>query len=142
MTGKFFLDTNFFVYLFNKTEHDKWDQCHQILIAADNNVQFVISTQVLNEFISVMLNKFKMPPMILKGIIDDMCEYELVETNVNIIKKAMDIKILNQLSFWDSLIISAAKSANCSIILTEDMNDGQVIEGVKIQNPFTLNLTK
>jgi predicted nucleic acid-binding protein len=136
MKGKYFLDTNFFVYLFNKTEHIKRDTCQQLLKSVDDSIQFVISTQVLNEFNSVMLNKFNMPPIVLKGIVDDMCEYEVVNTHVNLIKKAIDIKILNQISYWDSLIISAAKSANCSTIITEDMNDGQVIEGVKIQNPF------
>ena len=138
ITGKYFIDTNIFVYLFNMADKKKWDKCHEILKQANKNVYFVISTQVLNEFISVMLNKFKTQPLVLKSIVDDMCEFEVVETNINIIKKAIDIKTLNQLSYWDSLIISAAKSSKCSVILTEDMNHGQVIEGVSIQNPFKL----
>lgn len=137
MTGKIFLDTNFFVYLFNKSESEKRYQCQQILLSANSSIQFSLSTQVLNEFATVMLNKFNMSAIVLKGIMDDMYEYEVIETNVNIIRNAIDIKVLNQLSFWDSLIISAAKSANCSILITEDMNDGQLVEGVKIQNPFT-----
>ncbi len=52
------------------------------------------------------------------------------------ILNAIDIQILNQLSFWDSLIISAVKSANCTVLLTEDLNDGQIIEGVEIRIHF------
>ena len=59
---------------------------------------------------------------------------------MDIIKKGIDIKFRYQLSFWDSLIVSAAKSAKCNIILSEDLQDGQVIEGVKIQNPFIHDL--
>ncbi len=138
MKGKYFIDTNFFVYLFNMADKEKWDKCHKILNQADKNVHFVISTQVLNEFISVMLNKFKIHPLVLKSIVDDMCEYEVVETNINVIRKAIDVKALNQLSYWDSLIVSAAKSSKCSVVLSEDMNHGQIIEGVKIQNPFEM----
>ena len=48
----------------------------------------------------------------------------------------MDISAFHQLSFWDSLIISTAEAARCETLLTEDMNDGQIIEGVRIVNPL------
>ena len=140
MTGKCFVDTNFFVYLFSKTDYEKREKCYSIFQNAGKNAPFVVSTQVIKEFSSVMMGKFNMPHIELKSIIDDITEFEVVQTDVNLIKKAIDIKVLHQLSFWDGLIISAAKSANCTMVLTEDMNDGQVIEGVKIQNPFTFQM--
>jgi predicted nucleic acid-binding protein len=137
MTAKYFLDTNFLVYLFSENEIEKRDQCRNIFKNAGSNIHFVVSTQVLKEFTAAMIGKFKMQPMVAKSIIDDLNEFEVIQTNTFLIKQAIDIHILHQLSFWDSLIICAAKSANCSLVLTEDMNDGQLIEGVKIQHPFT-----
>ena len=135
MTGKYFIDTNLFIYLFTKSDLDK-KECVYNLLKEHKNVNFVISTQVIKEFTAVMLRKFKIDPFKLKSIIDNMSEFEVVETDVLTIKKAIDIMVINQLSFWDSLIISAAKSANCSVLLSEDMNNGQAIDGVTILNPF------
>jgi len=53
-----------------------------------------------------------------------------------IILKASEIKERYLLSFWDSMIIAAAGNANAEKILTEDLNHGQIIEGIKIENPF------
>ena len=61
---------------------------------------------------------------------------EIVENDYHAILKAINISTQNQLSFWDSLIITAAISANCQKICSEDMNPGQIVEGVKICNPF------
>ena len=54
----------------------------------------------------------------------------------DIIKEAIDCSIINRLSFWNALIVAAAESAKCQRIWTEDLNDGQVIRGVKIKNPL------
>jgi predicted nucleic acid-binding protein len=56
-----------------------------------------------------------------------------------IILHATEIEDNYRLSFWDSLIIAAAYSKNATTILTEDLNDGQHIEGVIIRNPFLVN---
>ena len=56
--------------------------------------------------------------------------------DVNMIREAIDIHILHQISFWDSLIVSGAKHAHCQVLLTEDLQHGAVIAGVRIQNPF------
>ncbi len=53
-------------------------------------------------------------------------------------KNAIDLSILNKLSFWDSLIISAAYSSKCKILMTEDLNHGQIINGVEIVNPLKI----
>jgi predicted nucleic acid-binding protein len=55
---------------------------------------------------------------------------------MDIIEQGIDISILSQISFWAGLIIAAAEYAGCSVILSEDLNDGQIIRGVEIKNPF------
>jgi predicted nucleic acid-binding protein len=141
MTGKFFLDTNFLVYCFSADEPAKRERCLAILQMNERKtVSFVISTQVVNEFASVLLNKFKLPPARVKTLVHDLGAFEIVKTDLPVISEAISIHALHQISFWDSLIISAAKTANCTAVLTEDMADGSTIFGVTILNPFTLVL--
>ena len=136
MTGKYFLDTNFLVYCFSEDEPEKRQKCLDILARAKDEASFVISTQVLNEFAAVMIKKFNQSPIEVKAIIKDLSLFEVVNMDTELILEAIDIHILHQISYWDSLIISGAKSARCAVILTEDLNHDQEVAGVKVQNPF------
>jgi len=136
MTDRIFVDTNIFIYLFSKSDEEKRGKCREFFNKADINAQFVVSIQVINEFTAVMLQKFKIPTDEVKSIIDVMSSFELVEIDLSLIKSALDIKNRNQLSYWDSLIVSAAKSAHCNSILTEDLNSGQIIEEMEVLNPM------
>lgn len=138
MTGKYFLDTNFLIYCFSKDEPKKQQKCLELLRQANGRVKFVLSTQVLNEFTAVMLGKFKQAPIEVKAILNDLALFEVVPIDVEQIKDAIDLHTLHQISFWDSLIISAAKSAHCQAVITEDLHHNGVIAGVLIQNPFLL----
>ena len=62
--------------------------------------------------------------------------FETVTITPGIIKEAIDCGIINRLSFWDALMITAAESSKCGKLWTEDLNDGQVIRGVRIENPL------
>ena len=138
MTGKYFLDTNFLVYCFSQDEPLKQQKCQELLAQASGKASFVLSTQVLNEFSAVMLGKFKQDPMEVKATITDLALFEVVRIDVHLIKDAIDIYTLHKVSFWDSLIISGAKSAKCHTIFTEDLQHDAEISGVRIQNPFLL----
>ncbi|MBK7338780.1 MAG: PIN domain-containing protein [Saprospirales bacterium] len=140
MTGKYFLDTNFLVYCFSKDEQEKRQKCHDLLTQGKGRVAFVLSTQVLNEFAAVMIGKFKQDPIGVKEILNNLALFEVVTIEINLIKDAIDIHLLNKISFWDSLIISGARSARCQVILTEDLGHGMEIAGVKVQNPFLIQI--
>jgi predicted nucleic acid-binding protein len=62
---------------------------------------------------------------------------EVVQVGPDLINEAIDTSIQYKISFWDSLVIVSAESAKCQLLLTEDLNDGQIIRNVKIQNPLT-----
>ena len=51
-------------------------------------------------------------------------------------ERAIDRSVLSQISFWDALIVAASASSGCTTIYSEDLNAGQLIEGVRIENPF------
>jgi predicted nucleic acid-binding protein len=76
--------------------------------------------------------------MKVKGYVHNYSEnLEVVQNNSDIIERGIDISIISQISFWDALIIAAAEYSKCLEIITEDLNDGQIINGIKIRNPFT-----
>jgi predicted nucleic acid-binding protein len=60
----------------------------------------------------------------------------MVVVSPTLIKDAIDCSIINRLSFWDALIVVSAESAQCEILWTEDLNHGQIIRGVRIENPL------
>lgn len=134
---KIFIDTNILVYSQNNKEKEKQLICRRVMSSLVEEHLLVISTQVMQEYYNVATLKMGLEKLFVKRTVEMFDVYEVITLQPSIIFKAMDIHILHQLSFWDSLIISAAKSANCSMVLTEDMNDGQIIEGIKIQSPFT-----
>lgn len=136
MTGKYFLDTNFLIYCFSRDEPDKQERCLSLLREAKGRTEFVLSTQVLKEFAAVMIGKFQQPPLEVKAIIDDLALFEVVSIDIQLIKDAIDVHVLHQISFWDSLILVAAKRAQCHTVLTEDMQHGAELAGVRIQSPF------
>jgi predicted nucleic acid-binding protein len=59
-----------------------------------------------------------------------------VEIDLKLVKRAISIHKESQISYWDSLIVSAAERAGCSQILSEDLNTGQVYDDVRVTNPF------
>ncbi len=135
-TGKYFLDTNFILYLFNHQDEKKRDLSRKILEEGKLSAVYSISTQVIKEFVSVMISKFSVDPRKVKAIVRDLEKFEVIQVNSQLILEAIDTHILHQYSLWDSLIIEAAKSANCDVLLSEDMNHNHIISGLKIVNPF------
>lgn len=72
----------------------------------------------------------------MKDILHSFGQFDMVIVNFAIIYDAIDCGIINRKSFWDSLIVVAAESAHCETLWTEDLNHGQIIRGVRIENPL------
>jgi predicted nucleic acid-binding protein len=134
---KVFIDTNILVYTVDKFDKNKQKIARKIVREAIFNDAAVISTQILQEFYTVCTNKLHMKPLKVKGYVHNYIEnIEVVQNGSAIIERGIDISIMSQISFWDALLIAASESANCTGLITEDLNDGQIINGVKIKNPF------
>lgn len=65
-----------------------------------------------------------------------LAEMHLVVVDLETLLAAIDLSRLHSFSFWDALIVRAASSAGCGLLLTEDLQHGQVVDGVRIENPF------
>jgi len=134
--AKVFLDTNILVYTIDKKDRDKQDQSRSLIKRISSDHVPVISTQVLQEFYNAITSKLKVDQIVAKNVLHSYRNMEIVSADLVLIEQAVDISVLFQLSFWDSLIVAAAEQANCSILVTEDLNDGQKIRGIEIVNPF------
>ena len=136
--SKIFIDTNILVYILDKKSKLKHKTCKELLrsFKPSSNQKAVISTQVLQEFYIVATSKLKAPLVLVKSMLKSLEAFEIINIDYFLIQEAIDCHLLNQISFWDALIVSAAKSANCDTVWTEDLNHGQIIQGVKIINPL------
>lgn len=135
--SKIFVDTNILVYSMDKHDLQKMKKSRSMLKKLKKEMHGVISTQVLQEFYVAATKKLKADPITVKDIIRSFENFEIVTITPAIINDAIDCSILNMISFWDALIVSAAEYAKCSQLWTEDLNTGQVIRGVKIVNPLS-----
>jgi len=134
--SKIFIDTNILVYSVDTYDQDKRDACRSLLISLNNEHRGVISTQVMQEFFITCTKKLGVDPLLIKDIIHSFEHFETVIVTPDIIREAIDCSIINRLSFWDALIVATAESSKCEILWTEDLNDGQIIRGVRIENPL------
>jgi predicted nucleic acid-binding protein len=139
MSDKYFLDTNIFIYSFDQKEKSKRQKANSLIKNALHDGKGHISIQVIQEFFNVATRKFEVPISLLKSK-----EYlekvfmllEVVYPDEGLIKTGLDIATTTGYSFYDSLIICAALKGGCSVLYSEDLQDGQRVMGVTIKNPF------
>jgi predicted nucleic acid-binding protein len=138
MSVRTFVDTNILVYAHDADAGEKHSAAAQALAELWEYRNGIISTQVLQELYITLTRKVASPVTgnIARRLLRNYLTWELVLNDGAIILHAGEIGDNYQLSFWDGLIVAAAYSKNASIILTEDMNHGQVVEGIRIENPF------
>jgi predicted nucleic acid-binding protein len=136
MKDRVFIDTNIWVYasLFTDTDLQKREVAINLI---QTNTNLFVSTQVLNEFYSVLL-KYRINTEKILAFINEILENtNICSQDLDTLKKSWSIIKNYQLSLWDSLIIAAALQNNCSILYTEDMQHNQIIENsLTIINPF------
>lgn len=135
----YFLDTNIFVYSFDATETEKKDQARQLIRASLQSQQGVISTQVVQEFLNVAQRKFPTPlgpadaRLYLSTVLMPLCQHF---PSISFYDFALLLQAEVGFSLYDTLIVAAALEAGCKTLLTEDMQDGRIIRGMTIRNPF------
>jgi predicted nucleic acid-binding protein len=133
---KVFLDTNVVVYALDRRYPDKRKRAGELLRSVGESGAAALSTQVLQECYVVATGKLGIEPMLAKALLSKLAVVETVLVDVVAIQAAIDFSVLNLISFWDALIVVSAAKAACTELWTEDLNDGQVICGVRIRNPF------
>ena len=143
MSDRVFVDTNILVYAHDVDAGVKHALARDLLCRLWETRTGILSTQVLQEFIVAVTRKVPTPISVAQArrAARNYCQWELIVNDSGIILQATEIQEVHQLSFWDALIVSAAFEGNAAVIATEDLNDGQRIEGIVVQNPFVHNLS-
>lgn len=134
--AKAFLDANILVYAQDRDSPAKRRRSREVIASLAEAASGVISTQVLQEFYVAATRKLGVAPLAAKSVMQTFKVFEIVQTSPDLIDSAIDCSVLNGISFWDALIVAAAAASGCAIVYSEDLNPGQTIQGVRIENPF------
>lgn len=139
MRDRYFIDTNIFVYSFDRRDKAKQKKAKEIILGALSDHNGVISFQVVQEFINLSGRKFEVPftrkeqLAYLEEVLEPLCA---VHSSIELYRKSLRIQEDAGFSCYDSLIVAGALEGGCKILYSEDFNHGQNVSGVKIINPF------
>ena len=138
MSGEF-IDTNVFVYLFDETDVHKRNTAERLVRMALETRNACISYQVVQETLNVVTRKLPSPmstenaQRFLEQILAPLWQ---IMPSFALYRRGLDLQTRYGFSFYDSLIVAAALESGCTRLYTEDLQHGQRIDGLTIENPF------
>jgi len=134
MKDKVFVDTNLLVYAIS-TDAVKADKIEHLF---RESFDFVVSTQVINEFVHTCHRKQLLPADDIRRLVEDfLLFFDLVTIEETTILTAFDLKARHGFAWYDALIVAVALEIGCATLYSEDMHHGLVVEGrLTIRNPL------
>jgi predicted nucleic acid-binding protein len=138
MSAKAFLDTNILVYAYDRHDPRKQERAQELLTNGIMQENLSLSVQVLGEFFNVVTRHIPQPMLVddAREIIRSISIVPVQEIDLTMVNRAIETHNTYQVSYWDSLIISAAERTGCAILLSEDLSDGQTYHNITVRNPF------
>lgn len=139
MSGRFFLDTNIFVYAFDAQAPAKAKRASALIRRAADTGEGIISYQVVQEFFNVAFRRFAHPMSTAEAeqyLVTVLRPLLAIHSSPALYFEALRIHERHRISWYDSLIIAAAREGLCEAIYSEDFQEGRKIEGLRIENPF------
>ena len=135
MAGRAFVDTNVFVYSVDTAEPKKQELAQRLI---ETTPDLVISTQVLNEFYTIVTRKLAEPLPLDEAAtaVEWMTRFSCVPVDADLVLRGIKVGQRWQLSHRDALMVAAARQAGCDRLLTEDLADGASYDGLRVENPF------
>jgi predicted nucleic acid-binding protein len=131
-----FLDTNVLVYAEDASNPEKQEKAIALILELAGQRSAVVSIQVLSEYFHTVTRKLHVGAAVARSQVEFYARFQVVEPTVTDVLGAIDLHRLHGMSYWDSLILRCAKQAGCPVLFTEDMQHGQLVDGVRIENPF------
>jgi predicted nucleic acid-binding protein len=133
-----FVDANVLVYAHDASAGKKKTAAEQLLANLWETGRGCLSVQVLQEFFVTVTRKVADPlsPAEAAARIRDFRAWTVFAPNLDDVLHAIALHEEWQVSFWDAMVIHAAAELGCDVLWTEDLNDGQTVQGVRIRNPF------
>ncbi len=131
-----FVDSNIFLYAIDRADPSRRQKARSIIRELLRAGKGVISTQIAQEFYVIATKKLKVDPLAAKRVVELMGQFDILSIDLDLIFRAIDCSILSRISFWDALVVVAAQVGGCRMLLSEDLGHSQVINGVRVSNPF------
>jgi predicted nucleic acid-binding protein len=137
MSSRVFVDTNIWVYTVDASAPDKQARA-RIAVSPVPEKDIVVSAQVLGEFYVTVRRKLaeSLPESDAIALVDRMRRLPVVPVDGDLVSTAIANAGDWQLSYWDALIVAAAESAGCDVLLSDDMGHDQIYGSVRVENPF------
>lgn len=132
-----FLDTNILLYSISDLPGEVAKQRRSADLLKGRDI--VLSVQVLQEFYwqaTKPTRQWRLSPETAQGLIASWRRFPVQETSLDLLDLGFEIQAQHRFSHWDSMIVAAAKAQGCDILWTEDMDDGRIVDGMRIANPF------
>ncbi len=136
MSARSFLDTNILVYTDDKAAPAKQRRALELVAEHRRAGTGVLSLQVLQEYFVTVTRKLRVDAAVARRKIELLSEFEVLTPDVADVLAAIDLHRLHGFSFWNALVVRAAKQSGCAVLLSEDLQDTRTIDGVQIVNPF------
>ena len=136
MVARSFIDTSVLIYAEASDVPAKQRAALSILKQLYEGANGVLSTQVLQEYCNVALKKLRLPLQHVRAQLDLYEQFEVVQVTPVIIRAGLDFHQTRNIAFYDAIILASAQASGCAVLLSEDMNAGEVIAGVRVVNPF------
>jgi predicted nucleic acid-binding protein len=136
MPARSFFDTNVLIYADDKADPAKQQRALELLAEHRRGRTGVVSLQVLQEYFVTVTRKLQVDARVARRKVELLAEFDVAAPEVADILAAIDLHRLHGFSFWDGLILRAAKQSGCNVVFSEDMQEAREIDGVRIVNPF------
>lgn len=136
--GREFVDTNVLVYAFDASAGAKQAGAQRLVERLWTTGTGCLSVQVLQEFFVIVTRKVAEPLSIddAASRVREFATWKIFVPSVDDVLAAIALHQQAQLSFWDAMVVEAATQSGCHVLWTEDLNDGQLLRGVRVRNPF------
>jgi predicted nucleic acid-binding protein len=131
-----FFDTKVLIYADDTSDPSKQKQAIALIADHLRLGTIVVSLQVLQEYYVAATRKLGIPADAAQRRVEILAGGMVVRFEVSDVIAAIELHRLNQISFWDALIVHAARSAGAGVLYTEDLQSGAVLGGVRLVNPF------
>jgi predicted nucleic acid-binding protein len=131
-----FFDSNVLVYADDSKDIAKQKKAVDLIFEHGSQRAAVLSFQILGEYFSVATRRLHLDPALARIQVEFYSKFPLFEISLADVFAAIDIHRLHGIPYWDALIIRSAERSGCSVLLSEDMQHGRTIDGVRIVNPF------
>ena len=143
MTGRLFVDTNILIYALDPADPEKRSVSADLLRQTISSHTLTLSPQSLNECYRVLTQRRNLMPVeAARAYVRVLAPWAIAPLDAATTERAWAVQDQAGLTWWDSLMLAAALRAECRLFVSEDMQDGTLIDGMRIANPFSAEFVR